>query len=279
MSGLISEARNKLRKLPTLSAHTELLDRWTSLKEQYPLVAAGQRTNDRDVISARWYLDDFDKFIELSRRLSSLGRILSYPILTDKGSPSGSMSGHYFHADLLVAQKIFKKNPRKLVDVGSRQDGFVAHIASFREIEVFDIRPQPTKVENIVFKQADLMMEDRSLDAYCDAISSLHAIEHFGLGRYGDAIDPAGHVKAIVNIYHILQDKGLFYFAVPIGEQRVEFNAHRVFDVEYLLDLLEGKFEVVNFSYVDDEGDLHKNVSIRNHGCHYGCGIFELMKT
>jgi len=27
------------------------------------------------------------------------------------------------------------------VDIGSRVDGFVAHVASFREIEVFDVRP------------------------------------------------------------------------------------------------------------------------------------------
>jgi hypothetical protein len=28
----------------------------------------------------------------------------------------------------------------------------------------------------------------------CDSISSLHAIEHFGLGRYGDTIDVNGHL-------------------------------------------------------------------------------------
>jgi len=41
-------------------------------------------------------------------------------------------SGHYFHQDLLVAGKIFKNNPIKHVDIGSRMDGFIAHVASFR---------------------------------------------------------------------------------------------------------------------------------------------------
>jgi len=63
-------------------------------------------------------------------------------IASDKYSSSGTMSGHYFHQDLLVARKIYQNNPTKHVDIGSRQDGFIAHVAVFREIEVLDIRPQ-----------------------------------------------------------------------------------------------------------------------------------------
>lgn len=64
---------------------------------------------------------------------------------------------------------------------------------------------------------------------YCDSISSLHAIEHFGLGRYGDPIDYFGYLKALQNIAKIVKTGGTFYFSVPIGPQRIEFNAHRVF--------------------------------------------------
>lgn len=60
----------------------------------------------------------------------------SMPCLSDALEPSGSASGHYFHQDLLVARKVFERQPRKHVDVGSRIDGFVAHVAAFREIEV-----------------------------------------------------------------------------------------------------------------------------------------------
>jgi len=60
--------------------------------------------------------------------------------LDDRFDQSGTASGHYFHQDLLVASRIFINNPEKHVDIGSRIDGFVAHVASFREIEVFDIR-------------------------------------------------------------------------------------------------------------------------------------------
>ncbi len=208
----------------------------------------------------------------------------SYIITNDKHTFSGTMSGHYFHQDLLVARRIYENNPKKHVDIGSRQSGFVAHVAVFREIEIFDIRPQENPVRNVVFKQADLTLLPPGMENYCDSISSLHAIEHFGLGRYNDPIDYWGHLKALDNIYKMLQIGGRFYFSTPIGRQRIEFNAHRVFNLSYLLALFKGKFVVEAFSYVDDKGNLHENVTLdeqyvmNNFNCHYGCGIFELKK-
>ena len=205
-------------------------------------------------------------------------------ILNEKFSDSGIASGHYFHQDLLVAHKIFQNNPKKHVDIGSRTDGFVAHVATFREIEVFDIRSQNKKIKNIIFKKADLTELPNNLIDYTDSISSLHAIEHFGLGRYNDAIDYWGYLKAIENITKILKSGGRFYFSTPIGKQRIEFNAHRVFAVEYLLELFKANYTLFTFSYVNDEGDLFENIELneeeikRNLGCTYGCGIFELIK-
>jgi len=207
-----------------------------------------------------------------------------HPVLSERFKPSGVMKGHYFYQDLLIARKIYKNNPLKHVDIGSRIDGFVAHVAVFREIEIFDIRPQENPVENIIFKQADLMKLPDNMKMYCDSVSSLHAIEHFGLGRYGDPIDIEGHLKAITNIHLMLKPKGKFYFSVPIGKQRIEFNAHRVFSIEYLLKIFSNRFNIDNFSYVDDKGCLFQNVSLTKRsietdfGCSYGCGIFELTK-
>jgi len=62
----------------------------------------------------------------------------TYPCLTDRGQESGVLAEHYFYQDLYVARKVFQNNPVRHVDIGSRIDGFVAHVASFREIEVLD---------------------------------------------------------------------------------------------------------------------------------------------
>lgn len=208
----------------------------------------------------------------------------SKKILRERFEESGVMSGHYFHQDLHVARRIFLNNPQRHVDVGSRTDGFVAHVAVFREIEIFDIREQTKKVKNVIFKKADLTLLPPELINYCDSISSLHAIEHFGLGRYNDPIDYFGYLKAIHNLGQILKPGGKFYFSVPIGPQRIEFNAHRVFSIAYVLQLFSEKFVLDQFSYVDDTGDIFEDVTLtkdaidKNFGCWYGCGIFEFTK-
>jgi SAM-dependent methyltransferase len=207
-----------------------------------------------------------------------------FPILNERFESSGTMNGHYFHQDLLVARKIFEAHPVRHVDIGSRTDGFVAHVAVFREIEVLDIRPQVSPVKNIIFKQADLMLLPSEMENYCDSISALHSIEHFGLGRYGDPIDYWGHRKGLDNIYKILKPGGKFYFSVPMGPQRVEFNAQRVFSLSYLTGYFRDKYHIDSFSYVNDQGTLLENCELtgenieNNFHCTFGCGIFELTK-
>lgn len=231
-----------------------------------------------------FYIKDFFKLRKQKGSNTEFKFDFPYPILGEKFTEAGVMSGHYFYQDLLVAQKIFKNNPQKHVDIGSRIDGFVSNVASFREIEVLDIRPQKGRAKNIIFKQADLIELPRGMVDYCDSLSSLHAIEHFGLGRYGDPVDYNGHKKGLDNMYKILKSGGKFYFSTPIGPQRIVFNANRVFEMQYLLDLFEGKFKVDSFSYVNDEDELFTDVDLdpmkieNNFGCEYGCGIFELAK-
>lgn len=211
---------------------------------------------------------------------------LNYPCLHDKYDNWWTAKWHYFHQDLLVAQKIFQNNPQRHIDVGSRVDGFVAHIASFRNIEVFDIRNLENKVENINFKQLDLMQTiPTEYIEYTDSLSCLHTIEHFWLGRYGDQIDIDWHKKWFAQMTKILKSGWKFYFSTPIGEkQRIEFNAHRVFSLSYLLKIIKSDFEVLSFSYVDDKGDLHQDINLtkdtiqNTFNLNYGCGIFELKK-
>lgn len=208
-----------------------------------------------------------------------------YPCLDDRSDNAGTAKGHYFHQDLLVARRIFANAPRLHVDVGSRVDGFVAHVAAYREIEVFDVRPLKSNIPNVRFRQVDLMAPlPPALQGYCDSVSCLHALEHFGLGRYGDTVDFEGHLKGLANLKGVLAKGGKLYLSVPIGPQRIEFNAHRVFAVSTLLSL-NRDMRVDRFSYVDDRGDLHENAALEadtvaaNFGCRYGCGIFELTKN
>ncbi|HZY80895.1 MAG TPA: DUF268 domain-containing protein [Cyclobacteriaceae bacterium] len=230
-----------------------------------------------------YFRRDLKKIREQLRDNKDFKIAFLYPILRDRFDTSGNL-GHYFYEDLTVAQRVFENKPLKHVDVGSRVDGFVAHIATFREIEVFDIRPQEAKVKNIKFVMADFTNIQPELQNYTDSISSLNVIEHFGLGRYGDPIDADGHLKGLDSIYKVLKPGGKFYFSTPIGPQRIEFNAHRVFSIAYLLKIFMPLYHIDRFSYIDDKGNLHQDVPLdadnvaKNFGCHLGFGIFEMTR-
>lgn len=158
------------------------------------------------------------------------GELVVKPCLHDYQDEGGSTRNEYFWQDLLIAQKIFSRNPSRHVDIGSRVDGFVAHVASFRTIELLDIRPITSEIPGVKFTRADLMNRPTALAEYCDSLSCLHALEHFGLGRYGDPLDVKGAELGIENMSHMLQPGGVLYLSTPIGRSRVEFNANWVFD-------------------------------------------------
>lgn len=210
----------------------------------------------------------------------------AYPCLSDRFEKSGVAKGQYFHQDLHVAQEIFAAHPERHVDVGSRVDGFVAHVATFRPIEVFDLRPIKSRPRNIRFIQRDIMQADPQYDGYCDSLSCLHTLEHLGLGRYGDPVDYYGYRKGWDNLTRLLRPAGTFYFSVPVSKrQRIEFDAHRVFSIPYLLDNLIGDaYDVAAFAYVDDGGRIHTDVDVtsknarKTFGLTYGCGIFTLTR-
>lgn len=180
------------------------------------------------------YIADWLQF-----RRQYAGALSMRACLHDWYEEGGSASSEYFLQDLHVARKIFDANPARHVDIGSRIDGFVAHVAVFREIEVFDIRPITPSVPGVIFSQADLMNPVDLKTAYCDSLSCLHALEHFGLGRYGDPLDAQGYVAGLRNMANVVVSGGVVYLSVPVGQERVEFNALRVFDPVALVALAQ----------------------------------------
>jgi hypothetical protein len=213
--------------------------------------------------------------------LAAGGKIArEYAIFEDYADQAGTARGHYFHQDLLVAGFVHAARPARHIDVGSRIDGFVAHVAAFRPVEIIDIRPlNMAGHPNIRYVQGNLMNLDPQLHEACDSLSCLHAIEHFGLGRYGDPVDPEGHRKGFTNLMRMLKPDGRLYISFPIGLSAVHFNAHRVFDPTEVLEWAGDQLELLRFDYVDDAGDLHIEQSLASPPrLEYGCGIYSFRK-
>jgi len=106
----------------------------------------------------------------------------------------------------------------------------------------------------------------------------LHVIEHIGLGRYGDPIDPNGSIKACKELQRVLKPNGTLYISLPIGKPRICFNAHRVHDPREVIEYFN-KLDLVEFSVVDDAGDFVEKVSPNNYAEQsYACGMYVFKK-
>lgn len=219
---------------------------------------------------------DLIKYIKLNGKIDYL-----FPLIGQHIEESGDITPHYFYQDMIVASYIYQNNPLKHVDVGSRLDGFVSHIGSFREIEVFDIRHNKINFKNIKFTKMDLNNINQELENYTDSLSCLHTVEHLGLGRYGDAIDPNGHQKAFNNLIKILKNNGLLYISFPIAQKtRTIFNSERRF---HPVDILQwsDQLQLQKFDYIDDNENIFYDIDLLNFNSnqlHNGCGIYTFQK-
>jgi SAM-dependent methyltransferase len=200
------------------------------------------------------------------------------PILHEFTDQAGAASGHYFYQDLWAARRIYAVHPMTHLDIGSRIDGFVTHLLTFMPVTVIDIRPLTSTVDGLTFMQADATDLAGIQDDSVASLSSLHAVEHFGLGRYGDPVEPDACFRAMRALARVLQPGGRLYFSVPIGIERVEFNAHRVFAPDTILRTM-GALRLVSFAAIDDRDQFWPDARPTAFAHEqFACGLFEFMK-
>ncbi len=181
------------------------------------------------------YVINFFHFLIQSKNV----KISISPALNDYSASSGSASGHYFWQDLICANWIFSNQPNKHFDVGSRVDGFISHVAVFMKVFQLDIRKLNSEVPNLTFLVGNAQEPLEEFEMQFDSVSSLHSIEHFGLGRYGDKIDVGGHVKGLLNISQCVTLNGFLYVSFPIGQPCIEYNSQRIIHPNWPLEILK----------------------------------------
>lgn len=170
-----------------------------------------------------------------------------YPCLGDD-SVETPVEPTYFFQDAWAFERIVAQRPVEHVDVGSHYK-FVALLSKVVPVTMVDLRPLSVELASLRFREGsilDLPFEDESVPS----VSSLCVVEHIGLGRYGDALDPRGTERAVAELMRIVAPGGDLYVSVPIDvESRVHFNAHRVFSEESFVALFE-PFEVLERRYI-----------------------------
>lgn len=219
-----------------------------------------------------WFLRDYARYrrAAASSIFDSSARYL-YPCLKDN-RPDTPVDPVYFFQDTWAARKIFELTPEHHYDVGSSVMT-VAILSQYVPVTMIDIRPIPLKLNGLSFRKGSILGLPFA-DASVASLSSLCVIEHIGLGRYGDDIDPMGSEKAFKELERVLQPGGNLFVSLPVdSECRVYFNAHRAFSRAYLLEMFD-KLEIIEEKY---QYGLHVRDAY-DFGSGFGTGLFHLRK-
>lgn len=204
-----------------------------------------------------------------------------YPCLYDRTSATG-IDTHYFHQAVWAMREIRQCGPAQHLDIGSDVN-FVGMLSAMTEVFFVDIRPLYLRIPNYHGIGASITALPFATDSVA-SLSCMHVIEHIGLGRYGDPIDPAGAEKACREIARVLRPGGRAYITTLIGRPRVAFNGHRIFRPVELLAMFPG-LNMMDMTMVDVRGRFITGVDpvtadIRESegGLDFGLGLFRLEK-
>lgn len=211
---------------------------------------------------------------------AALGQTLSfkdsYPCLAD-GVKATPFDPHYFFQAAWLARRLQESRPSFHVDVGSSAM-MVNVLSAGMNMAFVDYRPLRVRLSNLSSLAGDIVRLPFR-DACIASLSCLHVIEHVGLGRYGDPINPAGSQLAAAELQRVLQPGGRLFLSVPVGRERVCFNAHRVFSPGTVRAFFP-ELQLKSFSLVDDSGQLNEEVPLEaGVSLDYGCGLFEFVKA
>lgn len=197
----------------------------------------------------------FSAFLTSYRRYRSLSKNENFSLKTSDLYPrlfDDTETTHvdpvYFYQDAWLAKKVFDARPKAHTDVGSHLPT-IGIISQFTPTTMVDIRPPEVALPELSFTEGSILTLPFG-DGSIPSLSSICVIEHIGLGRYGDALDPFGSEKAFAELVRVLAPNGDFYISVPIDNaNRVYFNAHRAFSRAYVLTLADG-LELIEERYI-----------------------------
>jgi hypothetical protein len=198
-------------------------------------------------------------------------------IYRDK-TPTTEFDRHYIYHTAWAARILARTKPAVHVDIGSYLF-FPGIVSAFVPVRFYDYRPADLKLSQLESGFADLMSLDFQ-DNSVQSLSCLHTVEHIGLGRYGDPIDPDGDLRAMSELQRVLAQGGQLLFVVPVGRRRLQFNAHRVYAYRDIVSYFPS-LSLEEFALVPDDPTqsllINPSESISDQQT-YGCGCFLFRK-
>ena len=161
---------------------------------------------------------DFQRFKVLCERAGADPAAVVRTAGPSRGAPEGcAFYRHYVYHTAWAARVLAVLKPALHVDVSSSLY-FSAIASAFVPVDYYEYRPVKLTLDNFRSRTADLLalpFRDQSVPS----ISCMHAVEHVGLGRYGDPLDPEGDLKAMAELQRVVAPGGSLIFVVPVGSR------------------------------------------------------------
>ncbi len=203
-----------------------------------------------------------------------------FPILNDRLT-STPFDHHYTYHTAWAIRKIlsYLNEVPEHHDFGS-QIFFCGFLSAHCQVIHHDIRPPGICLDRFEVRDSDLTNLSEIRDGSLRSVSCMHVVEHIGLGRYGDRLDPEGDRKAMSELQRVLAPGGNLLFAVPSGRPRICFNAHRIYDFESVVSQFSD-CDLVEFSLITDDpkdGILSNADPSLVKQQSYGCGCYWFRK-
>ncbi len=213
------------------------------------------------------------------QRLPGAGKLRfsnAWPCLFERTEKT-RIDAHYFYQALWATRRIAADGPGGHIDIGSDYR-WVGMLTTHVPVTFVDLRPLDASAPGLQSRSGDILQlpfDDRSVTS----LSCLHVVEHVGLGRYGDTLDPAGTEKACRELARVLAPGGRLYLSLPVGRPKVCFNAHRILSPAAVPNLCGG-LELVEFSVVNDAGQLIENAGPAGYAdARYACGLYVFTRS
>ena len=235
---------NEIKKMLRKSEMgNKLLELYSAFREVY----SGKK-NEKNARFKKDYATFFQAYKERETRNFLLDEQFLMPIV-DEFDSTQSFHRDYIYHTAWAARKVKQYNPENHVDISSSLY-FTAILSAFVPVYLYDYRVTSLLLDNVFCGKADLTnlhFADNSISS----LSCLNVVEHIGLGRYGDEIDPLADLKAMKELQRVLCKGGRLLFNVPVHKNgAIYYNAHRVYTKEMILDAFSGlkceEFLIIN---------------------------------
>ena len=186
-------------KVPIIPFHTLLNQRYLGMSAQYPI----------------WDLDFVNNMVEECRK--------------------GVLNGNYGVSEtnfLKMGLEQMSLHNASVLIVGSEHPWVEACVlnAGAKRVYTLEYGKIESKHPNIItLTPNEFRKRYHEFYEYFDAVVTFSSVEHSGLGRYGDALNPWGDRQAVARAWCAAKPGARMLIGVMNGEDRIEYNAHRVY--------------------------------------------------